>query len=495
MRSMIQLLVSCEARARHTRTECLAARLRTAFLLEKIAHRWGKSIREGSKPAYLAIAELIADDIKSGRLTTKDRLPPLRSLAEELSLNYTTVARGYAEARRRGLIDARAGRGTFIRPASAQHPARRGSLLEMTMNLPPEPQDPALVARVRDGFSYLQTQADVYSLLRYQEFGGTPEDRDAGARWLRRRLPRVTPDRVLACPGIQSTLVGLMAMLAGPGELICAEALTYPGVKAIAAQLGIRVHALPMDREGIDAHAFETACKELRPKALYCNPTLLNPTTAIISEERRVELADIALRYSIPIIEDDPYGMLPSRAPTPIALLAPELTYYVTGLAKCVGAGLRVAYLVAPDLRRAKLASSALRSTTVMSSLVTTMLATHWINDGTVEAMLLATRKESAERQKIAAQLLPRGSYQTHPEAFHIWLSLPEPWHRLEFASHLRTRGVGVVAADAFCIDGSPPEAVRICLGGAGDRAECRHSLELIHDTLAQSPALASTAM
>jgi hypothetical protein len=51
------------------------------------------------------------------------------------------------------------------------------------------------------------------------------------------------------------------------------------------------------------------------------------------------------------------------------------------------------------------------------------------------------------------------------------------------------------VGSDAFCIDGNPPEAVRICLGGAADRAECQHALELIHDTLAQAPAVASTAM
>jgi DNA-binding transcriptional MocR family regulator len=145
----------------------------------------------------------------------------------------------------------------------------------------------------------------------------------------------------------------------------------------------------------------------------------------------------------------------------------------------CVGAGLRVAYLMAPDVRRAKLTSSALRSTSVMASPITTTLATHWINDGTAEAMLHATRDESVARQKIAARLLPPGKYQSHPEAFHLWLSLPEPWNRLEFAAHLRVRGVGVVGSDAFCIDGNPPEAVRVCLGGAADRAECRHALEL----------------
>lgn len=463
--------------------------------MSEFARRWGKTLRESGKPAYQLIAELIAGDIRSGRLTARDRLPPLRELATDLGLNYTTVARGYAEARRRGLIDARAGRGTFIRPANARQPARRGSLLEMTMNLPPEPHDADVLDRVHEGFDFLRAQADPYALLRYQEFGGMPEDRDAAARWVRRVLPGVEAERVLVCPGIQSTLAALMAMLVGPGEVICAEAVTYPGVKAIAAQLGIRVHPLPTDDEGIDAHAFETACRELKPKALYCNPTLLNPTTVITSPARRAALADIALRFSIPIIEDDAYCMLPTAPTAPIACLAPDLTWYVTGLAKCVGAGLRVAYLVAPDVRRAKIVSSALRSTTIMAPAICASLATHWINDGTAEAMLVAIRRESIERQKLAAKLLPAGSYKTHHEAFHIWLSLPAQWNRIEFSSHLRSRGVGVVAADAFSVDGKPPEAVRICLGGNVDRAECRHALELIHDALVQSPAVASAAL
>src|SRR5258707_11418613 len=109
--------------------------------------------------------------------------------------------------------------------------------------------------------------------------------------------------------------------------------------------------------------------------------------------------------------------------------------------------------------------------------------------------MPLATRRESVERQKFAVQLLPAGSYKTHPEAFHIWLSLPEPWNRIEFSSHMRARSVGVVGSDAFCIDGKPPQAVRICLGGAVDRSECRAALELIHDALVQTPVLASTFM
>ncbi len=462
------------------------------------ARRWKSSLRDSDKPAYLALADAIAEDIRSGRLTALDRLPPLRQLAKELALNYTTAARGYAEAQARGLIDSKAGQGSFIRASAAalsNRSARSVSLVEMTMNLPPEPEDPALQARLKRGYAQLLEQEDLPTLLRYQEFGGNGEERDAGARWLSPLLPQLATERVLVCPGIQSALVALFSTLVRPGEVMCCEDITYPGVKALSAQFGIRLHGLPMDRDGIIPQEFETACRVHRPKALYCNPTYQNPTTVTIPPERRRTLVAIARQYGVALIEDDAYGLLPTATLAPLAALAPELTYYVSGLAKHLGAGLRIAYLVAPDARAAKRLTSTLRATTIMAAPITVALATRWINDGSADAMLHAIRRESQARQKIAAELLPRGSYATQPDAFHLWLQLPPPWNRIDFATHLRTRGIGVVGSDAFAVTTSPPEAVRVCLGGAATRRDCRHALELIADALEQLPAVVSTVL
>ena len=93
-------------------------------------------------------------------------------------------------------------------------------------------------------------------------------------RWLQAQGLQVTgvdrsPEAIAACTGL--------------GELICAESLTYPGLKAIASQLGVQLHALTLDDEGPSAAEFEQACRTLRPKALYLNPTLQNPTTLTVS--------------------------------------------------------------------------------------------------------------------------------------------------------------------------------------------------------------------
>lgn len=461
-----------------------AIKLPCAYPMNKTTQHWVKRIDKSDKPAYLMLADLIAEDVRTGRLCARDRLPTLRDLAIDLGLNYTTVARGYGEARKRGLIDSRSGMGTYIRGTSPGFQLRGGSGAEMTMNLPPEPQDAALLHRMHETAARLFGNADLYDLLRYQDFGGTLHDREVGAQWLRQRVPHARPEQVLVCPGIHSVLTALFSQLARPGEMICVESLTYPGVKAIAAQLGIALHALPLDEDGPVADAFEHACKTLHPKALYCNPTLLNPTTTTVTRCRREALADVALRYAIPIIEDDAYAMLPRQVPPALASLAPELTYYISGFSKCFGAGLRSAYVSAPGDRQSQRLAGAMRATTVMASPVTNALTTCWVQDGTVQAMLEAIRAESAARQALAAHYLVPHGLLAQPEGFHLWLPLADGWSPVEFASYLRTQGVGVVASAAFSTDGDPPDAVRICLGGPITQSECERALRLIADTI-----------
>lgn len=453
---------------------------------------WPQRLRECGKPAYLALADLIAEDIQTRRLPSGSRLPPLRALAEALALDYTTVARGYAEAQRRGLISAKAGLGTFVRTDQVMPNPRPLSAAEMTMNLPPEPQDKILLQRLAAGFTQLQMTADPYILLRYQEFGGRAEDKAAGRRWLLPRLPVLSAEQILVCPGVQSALLGLLTMLARPGELICTEAVTYPGIKALATQLGIRLLGLPTDDAGIEPQAFAHACLNHRPKALYCNPTLQNPTATTFSLARRQAITAIAREHGIAIIEDDAYGCLPPQVPPPLACLAPQLTYYVTGLAKCLGAGLRIAYVAAPDAHAAKRLTAVLRATAIMASPITATLATRWINDGTAQAMLRAVRGESNARQQIAARILAGYDYASQPEAFHLWLKLPRTWQPQEFSLQLRRYGIGVVSSEAFTVSGPAPQAVRLCLGGPLSRDELRQALVLIADTLAQPAPMAA---
>ena len=449
--------------------------------LEKIHH--GKT-----RPAYLMIADFIASDMDKGILQAREQLPTLRDLADILSLNYTTVARAYKEAKSRGLIDSQPGLGTFVKGKANVLPLRGGSDIEMTMNLPPEPSGNHLNEKLHAGFQSVALERDIYAMLRYQDFGGSDEDKQAGLDLIKPFINNPSIDNILVCPGIHSVLVALLSMLVGGNKnaTVCVQEYVYPGIKAIAAQLGIKLSSVSSDADGALISEIEALCKTEKVAAIYVNPTIQNPTAQTWSLHRREALSDLAMRYSIPIIEDDPYGLLPATPETSIAALAPDITYYINGLAKCFGAGLRIAYLYAPNKILAQRTAGALRSLSVMASPVTNAIGTQWINDGTVADMVLSIREESNYRQALVEHYLSAYSLHTHLDSFHFWLTLPKNYesNAATVASFLRGNGVSAVSGAAFCTNNNPVEAMRVCLGGPSSRGETTEKIKLIADIL-----------
>ncbi|MEI2301255.1 aminotransferase-like domain-containing protein [Ensifer sp. MJa1] len=453
---------------------------------------WRPAIKKADGPLYLAIADAIAADIAEGRLSEGMRLPPQRPLADALGIDFTTVSRAYNEARYRGLVEGRVGQGTYVK-ARRGRPARPTTIgiIDMSMNLPPLFDDAALAARLWDDIAALQADQGLELLMRYQAPAGALPNRTAGANWLRPRLGDVPAERVLLCPGAQGALLATLSSLTRAGDIICAEAIAYPGLRALAAHLGLTLLGVAMDDEGLIPQAFEELCLSRTPKALYCNPTLHNPTTATLSLERREAIVTIARRHGVPIIEDDAYGALPQTPARALATLAPDLVYYIGGLAKCLSPALRIAYLVVPDSRSSVRIEGAIRATVGMASPLAAAVASRWIEDGTADAVVAAIRSETVVRQKMLCEYLPRNVAQTDPAAFHAWLRLPSPWTRGAFSGRLQAAGISVVASDAFAL-GAAPEAVRLGLGVAASQAELRRSLLTIADLLNQSPAASS---
>ncbi len=451
-------------------------------MLNKIANRWKTHQQQHTaRPAYLLIADIIADGINSGEFQPRDRLPPLRDLAALLAINYTTATRGYAEARRRGLIDSRPGMGSFIRGKVPSVPLNGGSSYEMTMNSPIEPRE-ELAQAIAAGAINLFTQKNILALLRYQDFGGLADDKAMAKVWLEKQLPPVSIDEILVTPGIHSALVGLLTLLCRHGGSVCVSDLIYPGLKAIASQLNITLQSLPCDEDGPLPRAFEHQCQTGNIRALYVNPTIQNPTTLTLPLRRREALADVALRYSIPVIEDEAYAALATQHIASFSELIPELTWYLTGMSKCFGPGLRTAFVKGPGKRNTQLLAGALRALNVMASPLTNALAAQWIQEGTADRVLQSVRAESTIRQKIAANILKEFSYRATPEGFHLWLLLPRHfnWNPAEMAVQLRDLGVSAVSSAAFCTDNNPPDAIRICLGGAWSREVCTENLHTL---------------
>ncbi|MEM9231980.1 MAG: PLP-dependent aminotransferase family protein [Pseudomonadota bacterium] len=442
---------------------------------------WTPELRQGGAARYLQLADAIASGIQDGTLSLGDRLPPQRRLADQLGIDFTTVSRGYGEARRRGLVNSHVGRGTFVsqaRGTATTREMRRSADIDLTMNLPPEPDDPTLLARMESG---LQTvSANLVDLLRYQSSTGGQVDKEAASSWLSLRGLVPTLDRIAVTPGAHPTMLAILMGLTQPGDTVLCEDVTYPGFRGIAGRLGLRLIGLPGDPDGIDTEALDEAIRIHEPKALYLNPTLQNPTTRTISLARREEIAQVILEHQLPLIEDDAYGFIPPHPPAPLASFAPELVWHIGGLAKCIGAGLRLAYTVAPSGHGARELAHQLKVISVMPSPLLMALATRWITDGTADHIRRFIREETLKRQAIAAQILSQSTYESLPHAFNVWLQLPEGHSRADVVARMVGTGVGIMPSDAFTVAGEPAESLRVCLGGRITRSELRDSLGLL---------------
>ncbi len=459
---------------------------------------WHPRIADNARMKYLGIVEALEADIRSGRVRTGDRLPPQRSIANALRVDLTTVTRAFNEARRRGLVDAWAGRGTYVRGDDAKdwQPARRAgvALVDLSMNVPPPPSAIDMQKAIKSGFGSVLASPRGLDCLQYQESNGNVRHRLAAATWLAPRLGSVSIERLLVAGGAQSALFAICETLLHTGSIIATGTLTYPGLKSVIAQNGLIAAPVAMDEGGIIPEAFEEICRSQRPSALYVVPTIDSPTTATLSVERREKLANTARRHDVAIIEDDPYTPLRDEMLPAFAKLAGDITWHVSTLSKCATPSLRVAYVVAPSEGHASRLAKTLRTTTLMASPLLSALASQWIRDGTLTEIVAAIRAENVERQRLAATILNPVSYAADPHGHHLWLRMPAHWHALEFADHAERSGVAVVPGATFSVTMERVEAVRVSLGSAPNHDTLKDGLALLAGLMAQ-PSLTTKAI
>ena len=448
---------------------------------------WKPRIAATAKYKHQGIVDALTADIAARLLSPGDTLPPQREIARQLGVDLTTVTRALNEARRLDLIEARPGSGTFIktRPTQAR-PATPVAELDLSMNIPPQPAEAGLPDRIAEAVSSLLAGPSS-RFLSYQEIMGTEAARHAAAQWLTPRFGNApSPDSLLVAGGAQSALFAVCSLVAANG-VICAGAHTYPGLKSVATTLGLTLHPLAMDQFGILPQAFEQCCRDHAPKALYIVPSIDNPTTATMPLKRRQEIAAIASRYRIAIIEDDPYAELLDEPLPAIASLAPDLTWHIATLSKCATPALRIAFVACPSPLDVLKLASCLRASNPGTSPLLSALVTSWIEGGILQDIAVAIRDESRARQSLAAVILKHWKYAAEPAGHHLWLTLPEHWNAREFAALARRSGLGIVPASAFDIGPSSESSVRISLGAAPDRAHLEQGLTLL-DRLLHEP-------
>ncbi|CAD6554802.1 Histidinol-phosphate aminotransferase [Paraburkholderia hiiakae] len=438
---------------------------------------WATAMQPGNGPRYVRLADFIEAAVAQGTLRPGERVPAQRSLATLLSVDLTTVTRGFNEARRRGLIEARGPLGTFIAAPRAELLQR----VDLSMNIPPAPVGLDMNALLREGMARVLVRSDADLLMTYHMGGGGRADWQAGAKWLQPMLGPVAPERVVVCPGAQAALAALILAFTQPGDVIVAEPLLYPGLPHAAAQLGRRIEPIAVDAYGMRPDALEAACREHAVRLIYLNPTLQNPTTATMPEGRRLEIVRVAQRCGARIIEDDPYWRFALDAPPPLARIAPAQVCYLATLSKTLSPGLRTAYLALPDEAAHARLVSALRTFSLMAAPLTNSLATHWIEEGVAEQIFADVKAEARERQRIAAHALGSSA----GAGIHLWYTLPRYWQARELAVAASTEGLAVAPSTAFQQGLETANAIRISLGATGGREQLQAALRKLSALLA----------
>ncbi|MBR1124249.1 PLP-dependent aminotransferase family protein [Bradyrhizobium lablabi] len=446
---------------------------------------WLPTLSEWHGPVFQRIVDALAADIAGGRLVRGQRLPTHRALANALGIDLTTVTRAYGEARRRGLLDAQVGQGTFVSETTARAAADLPVPvnIDLSMNLPPQPVEANLDLRIAQGLESIRSAAGFSAFLSYSRPGGSADEREVAASWLQARVPQATPERIVIYPGTQPIIFNALLALTSPGDVVVTEVLTFPGVKAAAARLGVQLVGIAMDGEGALPAALDEACRKRKPKAVYLVPTQHNPTTATMGVGRRKAIADIIRKRATVLIEDDAYGALEPQV-SPIANLIPDRTWYAASMAKCIAPALRVAYLLAPDLAAEQKMRAGLQATLLMPPSLMVALLTHWLRSGIANEIIRAIRSEAAARQQLAARFLKGVTYAARPASHHLWMPLPPHLEGTDLLSHLMRNGLAVVGEDAFAAGQSAPRGLRVSLGAARNRAELSQALQVLANTV-----------
>ena len=468
---------------------------------------WMPDIDKRSGPKYRAIAEALADDISTRKVPAGARLPTHRDLAWRLGVTVGTVSRAYALAQSWGLIAGEVGRGTLVLPETRLRPSPPdGPAREYDRGLPPDrtffpglarsgaielsrnfPTDERLGEILAGGLRRIADPATLAHFVGYQPPNGAELHRQAGVNWLKRFGLDSDADSVIVVNGCQHGLSVAFSALARPGDTVLMETLTWPGAKRLASMLGLRARAVAMDGHGLRPDALDAACRGGRVRLLYTVPTMQNPTTSVMPEDRRREIVAIARAHEVTIVEDDVFGFLAAGAPPPIAAIAPDITVYATSLSKSVTPALRAGYLAGPRSLIPELAS-VIQSSMIMAPMLGAHLAAELILSGAAADSADRQCKMAADRQALASRLLAGQIIDTHPGASQFWLHLPAQWRTREFVSEAMARGVAVSPGDAFAVEASDPHAVRICLCSEPDRARIEEALEILAALLASHP-------
>jgi len=288
--------------------------------------------------------------------------------------------------------------------------------------------------------------------------------RETLAQWVAARGIRARASDVLVVSGSQQGLDLVARIFIDPGDVVVVEEPTYIGALQSFRVAGAKIIGIPVDEDGMRTDILASILERERPKLIYTLPTYQNPSGAVMSVERRRHLLELALRWHVPILEDDPYSELRYEGeplPSLKALDENDLVLYQSTFSKALFPGLRIGYLVVPPvvLRQLTLAK---QGADLHSNSFSQYLLERFVRDGHFTTHIEKTKTAYRRRRdRMAAALLRDPSigleFAVPKGGFYIWCRLPDGVEQSALLANAAARGVVFLPGRA-CYPTEPTE-------------------------------------
>ncbi len=463
---------------------------------------WLPSIPEGPGPIYVRLADQIESDIANGVLPAGAKLPPQRDLAFDIKVTIGTIGRAYALLRERGLVSGEVGRGTYVLgenensdigdsdPLIANfggtriHPPPNGKLRFDTTAAPDIGQSRMMEVFMRRIVQEYPAEVSSYTRVIPDHW------LEAGQRWLSCGDWKPELRDIVPVLGAHAGVNAVIAAVTQPGDYVAFEELTYAQVSRSATMIGRRVTLLETDEQGVIPEEFERVCAQKHPKAAFLMPSAKNPTAITIPTERRVQIAEIARRHNVWLIEDNLYGRMAEDGLPLLAELAPEKTFHVGGLSKSVAAGVRGGWVACPPHYASRIKVTHKLVTGGIPFLLAELCAT-LVLSGAADSVRKQVLIENAARGRIVDEVFEGVPFRSKPNVPFFWLPLPEPWHAGTFKQAAYDRNVLLDDEDEFksARSNRVHHAVRIGYSSPADRKDVENGLKTLRALLDAGPA------
>lgn len=277
------------------------------------------------------------------------------------------------------------------------------------------------------------------------------------------------PDDIVVTPGSQMALDLVVKIFCDPGDTVLVESPSYVGALGVFRSYQCNVVHVAMDEYGLCPESLGQALSSNQNvKLIYTIPSFQNPAGLTQNQQRREEILAVATKFGVPILEDDPYGLLGFEGEPPQAIRALDAhnVIYLGSFSKTIASGLRLGWVVAPPGIRDKIILAAEAATLCPSNFTQLTISRYlseqpWLEQIKVFKDLYRERRDALLDSM--QELMPAGTTWTMPEGgFYSWVTLPPG---LDAAAMLPRAVSGLVAyvpGTGFYADGQGSQYLRL---------------------------------